>query len=186
MPLTAPHFSQLQSSAQAQPTHLLQPAPPPHTRTHSLPGRIDAHSSALTPPTPVTPLQCGALGVCAVPLHTGTATHMLFALTFFLSGGCYQYMQNWIDRETGLGKDVPSWVERLRKFSSYGAIGIMSVFVPGFFGARLITGKWVSYPPIVRARTRGPYTPPNPGLLRYAPQRFASHKRPSTKRSPAL
>lgn len=93
--------------------------------------------------------QCGAMGVCAVPLHTGWVTHTFFAMLFFISGGVYQYTQNWIDRETGMAREVPSWVESMRKYTSWGAVGIMSVFVPGFFIGRIVTGHVVAYPPIV-------------------------------------
>lgn len=84
-----------------------------------------------------------------MPLHTGFVTHMFFALLFFICGGTYQYFQNWIDRETGLAREVPPWVEGMRKFTSWGAVGIMAVFVPGFFIDYLVTGKFVSYPPAV-------------------------------------
>lgn len=111
-------------------------------------------ASRLSPPLaflalPARAPQCGALGVCAVPLHTGFATHMVFALTFFISGGVYQYMQNWIDRETGLAREVPPWVEQMRKYTSWGAVGIMLLLVPAALVYRAVTGHFVAYPPVV-------------------------------------
>ena len=60
----------------------------------------------------------GALGVCAIPYHTSVWAHTVFAVLFFVTGSLYSYLQNWIDRETGMASLVPAWACSLPSLGS--------------------------------------------------------------------
>ena len=75
---------------------------------HLLPCACSAASRCRPPP------QVGALGVCAVPFHASMVGHTIFAVVFFVTGSIWSYLQNWIDRETGLASTVPGWVRHAK------------------------------------------------------------------------